>query len=103
MGKAGQMKLDFTMYFEPEDGIRSPSDFTAELTRWADREGRRLWVERESMEPVVELDGVRYECRLAEPGLAAQNHKLSKFLGGVGYNHSFGRFLGYDWVYLYKL
>ena len=103
MGKAGSMKLDYAMYFEPEDGIRTASEFTAELLRWAQREGRSLWIEQESMQPRIELDGVRYECRLAEPGLAAQNHGIGKLLGETGYNHSIGRFLGYDWVYLYKL
>ena len=103
MTQAGFVALDFTEYFEPEGGIRTPQEFTAELLRWADREHRRLWILEESMEPLVEVDGVPFRCRLAEPALAAQNNPLRRKLGIPGINHAISPFLGYQWVYLYKV
>ena len=103
MGKAGFASLDFAFYMEPEAGIRTPGEFSEELRSWAAKEHRALCVEEESMEPVVTVDGVRFKCRLAEPGLAAQKNRLHKFLHIPGINHALSPFLGYDWVYFYKL
>lgn len=46
-----------TMYFEPENPIVKPSQFTSELLDWSEREGNDLVILREGMEPEVRLDG----------------------------------------------
>lgn len=101
MQKAGYMDLNFDSYFEPEGGINSPREFTDELLAWAKREGKDIVILKESMEPVIGMDGQTYICRLGTPNIAAQNNKVWKFMGFKGVNHSVGRFLGYKWVYLY--
>ena len=103
MKHAGFVDLDFVCYFEPESGINTPRQFTSELFRWAETEQRNLVLLEESMEPVVSLDGERYICRLADPQVAQQNHPIWKRFCRYGVTHSVGPFLGYKWVYLYKL
>ena len=100
--KAGLMDLDFKMYFEPDSGIADEWDLTDELCKWANRQKRDLVILEESMDPLVEIDGKRYRCHLAEPSLAGQNNPIWKGMCWKGINHSPGRFLGYKWVYLYE-
>lgn len=102
MKNAGFIPLDFACYFEPESGINSPREFTDELFLWAEREKKNLVILEESMEPVIELDGSRYRCRLADPRAAEQNNPIRKMLFSQGVTHSVGPLLGYKWVYLYK-
>ena len=102
MMRSGFVELDFALYFEPEDGINNPREFTAELLRWAEKEHRDLVILEESMEPVVKLDGAEYLCRLADPQVAEQNNPIWKQLCKHGITRSVGPFLGYKWVYLYQ-
>ena len=103
MKNAGFMDLGFAMYFEPENGINTPREFTDELLLWAKNESKNLTILEESMEPTIELDGSQYVCRLAEPGLASQNNPIYKLVSSRGFTHSVGAQLGYKWVYLYKV
>ena len=102
MKHAGFVGLDFSLYFEPEEGINSPREFSAELFRWADREQKNLVILEESMEPVIRLDGTEYVCCLADPRVAEQNNRIWKKLCPQGITHAVGPLLGYKWVYLDK-
>lgn len=102
MHDAGFVSLDFDFYFEPENGINTPEEFSAELLAWAKREGRDLTILQEGMEPSIQLDGETYACRLADPGVASQKNPLWKAVCKQGVTYSFGKFLGYKWVYLYR-
>lgn len=102
MKNAGFMSLDFACYFEPEGGIRTPQEFTGELVAWAERTKRDMTILEEGMEPIIQLDGKNYICRLAEPSLAEQNNPIWKLACKQGITHSIGKFLGYKWVYLYE-
>lgn len=102
MKNAGFVDLNFSLYFEPENGIQTPEEFTDELLLWAKNECRDLTVLEESMEPTVRIDGEQYICRLADPQLASQKNPVWKLACKQGFTHSVGSFLGYKWVYLYK-
>ena len=102
MPKAGWMGLDFAAWFEPEAGINTPQEFTRELETWAEKAGHRLTMLNASMEPLIELNGKRFRCRLGDPKLAEQNNRLWKKFFPCGITHSVGPFLGYKWVYLYR-
>ena len=103
MHKSGFMELDFALYFEPENGIRTDRDFTSELLAWARRENRDITILQEGMEPRVEVNGKTYRCQLGDPDLTSQKNPLRKILGLQGTTHSVGKFLGYQWVYLYEV
>ncbi len=103
MKNAGFVDLNFSLYFEPEEGINTPEEFTSELTAWARREGKQLTILEAAMEPVITLDGETYVCRLADPKVATQKNTLWKTICKQGVTHSVGSFLGYKWVYLYKM
>lgn len=103
MSKASYMELSFEMFFEPESGINTPKEFTDELLAWAKKENKDITILEESMEPKIELKGIQYICRLGSPNVAAQNNLLWKKLGFKGINQSVGKYLGYKWVYLYKI
>ena len=47
------------------------------------------------MEPVIEVDGVRYVCRLGEPFRAFNPLHIPIRSGSMSY-------LGYQWIYLYR-
>lgn len=102
MKNAGFADLNFALYFEPEAGINSPREFTSELFHWAEKEKHDITILEESMEPVIQLDGEQYTCRLAEPKVASQNNPIWKLGCKQGITHSVGAFWGYKWVYLYK-
>ena len=100
-GNSGTVPLNFTLYFEPEDGISTPREFTEALFAWADKEKKALVILEESMEPRIRLDGKHFLCRLAQPDLQAQRHFPLGSNDSAGFTHSLGRTLGYKWVYLY--
>ena len=102
MAQAGYTNLDYKLYFEPEGGINTPREFTDALVSWSNREHKQLVILEESMEPLVEVDGKRYVCRLADPLMGRQKNPLFKALNIQGYTHSVGPMLGYQWVYLYE-
>ena len=99
MEKPSLLGLDFALYFEPEEGISTPEEFTAELRRWR----KDVEILEEGMEPKVRLEGKTYVCRLGQPNLTARKNPISRFLNMKGVNTPMGSFLGYKWVYLYEL
>ena len=101
MQKAELMDLDFKLWFEPEGGVNNPREFTDELLIWSRKDDKDLTILEESMEPLVEVEGKRYRCRLGAPNLNAR--KLGRHLGFKGVNAPVGPFLGYKWVYLYEV
>ena len=101
MKAAGKADLNFALWFEPENGIRTPREFTDALLAWANREKKDMVILEESMEPMVCIGGKSYLCRLQDPDL--QRQKALKFLTKTGYTHSVGPLLGYKWVYLYEI
>ncbi len=103
MKNAGFVALNFSSFFEPEAGINTPEEFAAELTAWAHREGKSLEILETTMSPVINLDGETYMCKLADPKVASQKNSLWKTICKQGITHSVGSFLGYKWVYLYKM
>ena len=92
------MKLlppNHSMYIEPSDPITTPREFTDQLVKHFSQEGTSITVQEESMEPVIEVDGVRYVCRLGEPFRAFNPLHIPIRSGSMSY-------LGYQWIYLYR-
>ena len=92
------MKLlppNHSMYIEPSDPITTPREFTGELVRHFSQESKSITVQEESMEPVIEVDGVIYVCKLGEPYRAFNPLKVPIRSGSLSY-------LGYQWNYLYR-
>lgn len=83
------------LYIEPTDPITTPQEFTHELVKYFSQEGKSITVQQESMEPVIEVDGVTYVCRLGEPYRAFNPLKVPIRSGALSY-------LGYQWIYLYR-
>ena len=102
MENVGLMSLDFSCYFEPDSGIQTPQEFTQEIFAWAAQTKRDVTILKEGMDPVIQMDGKNYICRLAEPSLAQQNNPIWKLACKQGITHSVGKYLGYKWVYLYE-
>ncbi|MBM6896648.1 hypothetical protein H9X86_04575 [Pseudoflavonifractor capillosus] len=83
------------MYIEPSDPITTPREFTDELVKHFSQQGKSITVQEESMEPVIEVDGVIYVCKLGEPYRAFNPLKVPIRSGSLSY-------LGYQWIYLYR-
>ena len=83
------------LYIEPTDPITTPQEFTHELVKYFSQEGKSITVQQESMEPVIEMEGVTYVCRLGEPYRAFNPLKVPIRSGSLSY-------LGYQWIYLYR-
>ena len=83
------------LYIEPTDPITTPQEFTHELVKYFSQEGKSITVQQESMEPVIEVEGVTYACRLGEPYRAFNPLKVPIRSGALSY-------LGYQWIYLYR-
>ena len=83
------------LYIEPTDPITTPQEFTHELVKYFSQEGKSITVQQESMEPVIEVEGVTYACRLGEPYRAFNPLKVPIRSGSLSY-------LGYQWIYLYR-
>lgn len=103
MLEASYMELDFEMFFEPKEGINTPQEFTEEILNWAKEENQNVVILEESMEPKIKIDDTEYVCKLGTPNVATENNKVWKAMGFKGVNQSVGRFLGYKWVYIYKI
>lgn len=101
--KAGYMDLNFQMFFEPENPINTPVEFTNEILAWGNRENKDIVITEESMEPKLEMDNKIYICKLGDPEIASQNNPIWKAMGFKGINHSVGKYFGYKWVYLYEI
>ena len=96
------LERDYAFRVEPEAGINDPQEFNDELCRWAYREHHDLEILTNSMEPEVIADGVRYRCVLGEPE-STVSALLMKKLNVPMVNHKFGAFMGYKWIYFYKI
>ena len=83
------------LYIEPTNPITTPQEFTHELVKYFSQEGKSITVQQESMEPVIEVEGVTYVCRLGEPYRAFNPLKVPIRSGSLSY-------LGYQWIYLYR-
>lgn len=80
---------------EPIEPVLNESDFIRELLKWADQKVHPFQIIRAGMEPVVEISGEKYICKLEPPkrimGLGALNTSSSHMT------------LGYKFIYLYPL
>ncbi|MDO5690528.1 MAG: hypothetical protein Q4G61_09785 [Tissierellia bacterium] len=54
------------IYFDPLDPILERADFTRELLLYSNREKNHLFIVKEGMEPIVEIGGIPYQCRLVQ-------------------------------------
>ena len=99
MEKPTLLSLDFDLYFEPQEGINNPEDFSAEIRHWR----KDAEILEEGMEPKIRLEGRTYVCRLGQPDLTARKNPIAKLLRMQGVNTPVGAFLGYKWVYLYAV
>ena len=94
--------VNFKMYIEPDSAIRTAEEFAQTLNTWARQQARHLTILELSMEPLIELEGRRYVCRLAEPRLVRYNHSLFHGFNRHGINGTVGILGGFKWVYLYE-
>ena len=93
---------DYAFYVEPEGGINDPKELNQALCDWAAKEHHDLEILEDSMEPQVVVDGIPYVCMLGEPSVVPLENALFKKLNLPVYNRSFGRFLGFKWIYFYR-
>ena len=63
----GCMPPSYSFWFEPNEPVLNKRDFTEELCRYADANNLDLTIIRESMEPVVKINGEKYFCMLETP------------------------------------
>lgn len=54
-------------FFEPDDPITTKREFTDELIKYANKKNLDLTILKESMEPIIRLDGKTYICMLEMP------------------------------------
>ncbi|QRV01533.1 DUF3021 family protein [Arcanobacterium phocisimile] len=86
------------LFFEPNQPILTPKDFTAELLAFKEREHPDLFIISESMEPLVEFGGQRYRAMLEQPRTVSTSSALISVLTMVGaYN------FGFKFVYFYPV
>lgn len=96
MKKINLLDSKYDLYFEPENPITTKEEFTDEVMKHFSKENKFVSMVNESMEPEITVDGETYICRLGEP---FRTNKLFK----TPINPIAGRFLGYKFVYLYKV
>lgn len=89
------LDYNYDFYFEPENPITTPKDFTAEIAKHFAKEHQFVSILHESMEPTIKINNEIYICRL---GVPLRTWKTIK----VPISPFAGRFLGYKWVYIYK-
>lgn len=64
--------------FFPQEGINSTSDFIFELVTYAKNEDKKLEIIKDSMHPIIKLNGVLMQAVLATTG-HTWNYKVVKF------------------------
>lgn len=82
----------YAFYFEPEQPITGPREFTDELIKYCKKSNKDLTIIHEGMEPIAIIDDVRYICMLEQPRM------INIPIVPLFYANSFG----FKWVYLYK-
>lgn len=80
------------MWFEPNEPITTKREFTDELFKYSAREKIDITILKESMEPIIEIEGVKYFCMLQQPTIVT--FPLSIFFASHTY--------GFRFVYIYK-
>lgn len=83
------------MYIEPTDPITTPAEFSHQLILHFTQAGKGVTLLELGMEPVIEVDGVTYVCRLGEPYRAFNPLRVPIRSGSLSH-------LGYQWIYLYR-
>lgn len=91
--KAKGMIPSFTAWFEPDEPIMNSRDFTNELLKYSNENNIDLTIIKESMEPMVMLDGVKHVAMLEPPRMIN-----IPFLPGFYSARSYG----FKFVYLYR-
>lgn len=86
----------YDLYFEPENPITTPQEFSQEIIEHFSKENQFVSIVTESMEPRIQIDDEEYFCRLGRPFRTWRAIK-------VPINPFAGDFLGYKWVYIYKV
>lgn len=81
-----------TIYFEPINPITNEREFTEELFKYADKEKLNLVILKESMRPIVAINGVKHIGVLEIPRMI--NIPILPIFCAQSY--------GFKWVYLYK-
>lgn len=82
----------YSFYFEPNEPITTPREFTDELIAYGKREKKDLCITHEGMEPVVLIDGKKYLCILEQPRMV--NTPVVPIFVSNTY--------GFKWVYIYE-
>ena len=78
------------LFFEPVDVITTKEEFTKELILYRERENLDLFILKEGMEPLVEIDGVKYRGMLETPtAVRANNSILRGFTFVTGFNFGY--------------
>lgn len=87
---------DYDLYFEPKQPITTPEEFVDEIVKHFEEENEHVSILKVGMQPRILLNNIEYECKLGEP---------SRVWNPIKYpiNSFSGRFLGYKWVYIYKV
>lgn len=82
----------YAFYFEPDDPITTPREFTDELIKYCKKTNKDLTIIHEGMEPIVIIDDVKYVGMLEQPRM------INIPILPIFYVNSYG----FKWVYLYK-
>lgn len=92
----------YAMRIEPQDPINTENDFTRELIKYCNDEGKELVILKEGMLPVVKIDGKTYIARLDRNfGLMRYGAKVDTPNKLPYFGSGMGNFWGYKWIYLY--
>ena len=67
-----------SIYFEPKDIIENRKEFTKELLLYKEKNNVDLFILEESMEPLVEIDGVKYRGILEYPTMIKSDNPILK-------------------------
>lgn len=74
------MEKQNSIYFDPVEPIDNKEDFTKELIIYRDKNNVDLFIHKESMEPLVEIDGVMYRGILEYPSMIRTDNPILKAL-----------------------
>lgn len=72
--------------FEPKSSIESIEDFTRELLQYKKRENVDLTILEASMQPIIDIDGIHYQCELAIPRLDQTENPFQRAFGMIGHD-----------------
>lgn len=78
------MKEIKSIYFDPKDIIENSKEFTRELIIYKEENDLNLFIIKEGMEPLVEIDGVKYRGLLEYPTMIRSDNPILKALSFTG-------------------